>query len=107
MAWGYLFLAAVFEIGMAIALKLNEGWTRLVPSVLAVLCGLISIYLLALSMRTLPVGTAYAVWTGTGAVGIATLGILFFHEAASFLRIFFLVLTFVGIMGLRFASTEV
>ena len=106
MAWFYLFLAAAFEIAMGISLKLNAGWTKLFPSVTAVVCGLISIYLLAMSMKTLPVGTAYAIWTGTGAVGLVTIGVLYFHDAASPLRLFFLCVTFVGLVGLRFASGE-
>lgn len=106
MAWVYLFLAAAFEIAMGVSLKLNEGWTKPVPSVAAVVCGLISIYLLAMSMKTLPVGTAYAIWTGTGAVGLVTIGILFFHDAVSPLRLTFLAITFVGLVGLRFASGE-
>ena len=106
MAWAYLFLAAIFEIAMGVSLKLNEGWTRLMPSVATVVFGLTSLFLLALSLRSLPVGTAYAVWTGTGAVGIVLIGIWFFQEPANLHRLFFVALTFVGIMGLRFTGGE-
>lgn len=106
MAWTYLFLAAIFEIAMGVSLKLNEGWTRPIPSVATVVFGLISLYLLALSLRSLPVGTAYAIWTGTGAVGIVLIGIWFFHEPATLQRLFFVAVTFVGIMGLRFSGGE-
>lgn len=106
MAWGYLFLAAAFEIAMGVSLKLNAGWTKPVPSVAAVVCGLISIYLLAMSMKSLPIGTAYAIWTGTGAVGLVMIGILYFQDAVNPMRLLFLAITFVGLIGLRFASGE-
>jgi len=106
MAWAYLFLAATFEVVMGLSLKLNQGWTRPVPSVIAVLSGLTSIYLLALSMRSLPVGTAYAIWTGTGAVGLVVIGIWFFNEPGNPMRLLFLALTFIGIMGLRFTGGD-
>lgn len=104
MAWLYLFLAALCEIAMGSSLKMNEGWTRPLPSIAAVSSGLLSIYLLALSLRTLPMGMAYAVWTGTGAVGLVAIGIFCFHETASPTRLIFVSLTFVGLIGLRFSE---
>lgn len=101
MAWAYLFLAAALEVAMGLSLKLNAGWTRLGPSVVAVLAALGSIYLLALALRSLPVGTAYAIWTGTGTVGLAAIAMVLFNEDASWARIFFLGLTIAGITGLR------
>ena len=74
MAWLYLFVAGLFEVGWAIGLKYTEGFSRLVPSLLTVTAMIISLALLGLALKTLPVGTAYAVWTGIGAVGTATLG---------------------------------
>lgn len=104
MAWLYLFLAALCEIAMGMALKLNAGWTRPLPGIAAVAAALMSIYLLALSLRTLPLGMAYAIWTGTGALGLVLAGILLFQETASTARLFFIALTFIGIIGLRFSE---
>jgi quaternary ammonium compound-resistance protein SugE len=102
MAWAYLFLAAALEIVMGLALKLNEGWTRWGPSVIAVAAALGSIYLLALALRALPVGTAYAIWTGAGTVGLVVTAMVWLNETPSWPRIFFLALTIAGVAGLRF-----
>src|SRR3546814_240954 len=83
MAWFYLLLAGVFEIGFAIGLKYTEGFTRLWPSVATAAAAAVSLWLLTQALRTIPVGTAYAIWTGIGAVGVATVGILVFAESAS------------------------
>src|SRR3546814_7207524 len=83
MAWLYLLLAGVFEIGFAIGLKYTEGFTRLWPSVATAAAAAVSLWLLTQALRTIPVGTAYAIWTGIGAVGGATVGILVFAESAS------------------------
>jgi len=83
MPWIYLLLAGVFEIGFAIGLKYTEGFTRLWPSVGTVVSAAISLWLLTQALRAIPVGTAYAIWTGIGAVGVAILGIALFSESAS------------------------
>lgn len=104
MAWIYLLLAAGLEIAMGLALKLNDGWTRVLPSAMAVVAALASIYLLALALRTLPVGMAYAIWTGIGTVGLLIVGVLWFGESLPWSRVGFLALTIVGIAGLRFSE---
>ncbi len=106
MAWTYLFFAVALEIVMGLSLKLNAGWTRLTPSVLAVAAGLGSIYLLALALRSLPVGTAYAIWTGSGTIGLVIIGMVVLHEDANWTRIFFLGLALAGIVGLRFSESS-
>ena len=104
MAWAILFVAGLFEIGWAIGLKYTEGFTRLWPSLWTVAAMAISIYLLALAVRTLPMGTSYAVWTGIGAVGTALLGILLLNEPATVGRLASIALIVAGIAGLRLAS---
>jgi len=104
MAWLYLCVAGLFEIGWAIGLKYTEGFTRLVPSLLTGLCMLVSIVLLGLALRTLPVGTGYAVWTGIGAVGTAALGIWLFAEPATALRLGSIGLIVAGLIGLKLAT---
>ena len=104
MAWIYLLLAAGLEIAMGLALKLNDGWTRVLPSAMAVVAALASIYLLALALRALPVGMAYAIWTGIGTVGLLIVGVVWFGESLPWSRVGFLALTIVGIAGLRFSE---
>lgn len=104
MAWVYLTIAGVFEIGWAVGLKYSEGFSKPIPSLLTVVAMGFSIWLLALAMRTIPVGTAYAVWTGIGAVGVALLGIVLFGESREFLRIACLFLIIAGIIGLKVVS---
>jgi quaternary ammonium compound-resistance protein SugE len=87
LAWAILFVAGLFEVGWAIGLKYTEGFTRLVPSALTLSAMILSIVLLGLALKTLPVGTAYAVWTGIGAVGTAALGIYLFGEPATAARL--------------------
>jgi quaternary ammonium compound-resistance protein SugE len=101
MAWLILLAAAVLEITWALALKESEGFTRLVPSVLGVVTAIGSVGLLMLALRDLPVGTAYAVWTGLGAVGVALAGILLLGESASPERLACLAVVFTGVAGLR------
>ena len=101
MTWILLVVAGMLEIGWAIGLKYTDGFTRLVPTVLTVAAMILSMGLLGLAIRTLPVGTAYAVWTGIGTAGTVVLGILLFDEPASFLRLFCVGLIVVGIVGLR------
>ncbi|MCA6107418.1 quaternary ammonium compound efflux SMR transporter SugE [Bradyrhizobium cenepequi] len=104
MAWTILFVAGLMEIGWAIGLKYTEGFTRLVPSVLTLLSMASSIVLLGLALKTLPIGTAYAVWTGIGAVGTAMLGIVLFGEPATALRLSSIGLIVAGIIGLKLVT---
>ena len=104
MNWGILLLASVFEISWAIGLKYTEGFTRFWPSVATVTAMVLSVVLLGLAMKTLPVGTAYAVWVGIGAVGTAILGMYLFQEPASTARLLSLGLIIAGIIGLKLSS---
>lgn len=104
MAWLILLVAGLLEIGWAIGLKYTEGFTRLVPSVLTVGSMVVSIVLLSVALKTLPVGTGYAVWTGIGAVGTAILGIYLFGESADLPRLASIGLIVAGIIGLKFTS---
>jgi quaternary ammonium compound-resistance protein SugE len=104
MAWLYLALAGVFEIAWAIGLKYTEGFTRLWPSVGTGAAMVVSLLLLAQAYRSIPIGTAYAVWTGIGAAGTAALGIVLFGESRDPLRLLCLLLVVAGIVGLRFSS---
>lgn len=101
MAWIYLLLAGVFEIAFAICLKLSDGLTKLKPTVMFLVFSLISFLLLSKSLNKIPVGTAYLVWTGIGAIGTAILGMTFFHEPCNFWRIFFIIIMIIGIIGLK------
>lgn len=101
MAWWLLILAGLFEVGWAIGLKYSEGFTRPGPTVLTLLAMGISFWLLATAMKTLPVGTAYSVWTGIGAVGTVILGILLFGEPATILRLLCIAMIIAGIVGLK------
>jgi quaternary ammonium compound-resistance protein SugE len=105
MAWTYLVLAGLFEVGWAIGLKYTEGFTRLVPSVLTALSMIVSVILLGLALKTLPVGTGYAVWTGIGTVGTAILGIYLMGEPATVMRLACIGLIVAGILGLKLASS--
>lgn len=104
MAWVYLVIAGLLEICWAIGLKYTSGFTRWVPSLLTISAMAASLYLLALALRTIPVGTGYAVWTGIGAAGTAILGIVLFNESAAAIRIGSIVLIVVGIVGLKAGS---
>lgn len=104
MPWIILVLAGLFEIGWAIGLKYTDGFTRLWPTVGTVTAMAISLGLLGVAMKSLPVGTAYAVWVGVGAVGTAILGIVLLDEPANAGRIFSLLLIVAGIVGLKLAS---
>ncbi len=103
MTWILLFVAGIFEIGFALGLKYSEGFSRLWPTLGMVLAGGLSFYLLSTAMKSLPAGTAYAVWTGIGAAGTAAVGILLLGESASPLRIASLALIVAGVIGLRLA----
>lgn len=104
MAWFMLFIAGLMEVGWAIGLKYTEGFTRLVPSVLTLAAMLISVVLLGLALKTLPVGTAYAVWTGIGAVGTAILGIVLLGDPATAARLASIGLIVAGIVGLKLVT---
>ncbi|RST55655.1 quaternary ammonium compound efflux SMR transporter SugE [Variovorax sp. MHTC-1] len=104
MAWIVLFIAGLLEVGWAIGLKYTEGFTRLWPSVGTAVSMVLSVVLLGWAMRTLPVGTAYAVWTGIGAVGTVALGIVLFHEPATVARLACVTLIIAGILGLKLTS---
>ena len=104
MAWTLLALAGLMEIGWAIGLKYTEGFSRLWPSVWTVGAMAISMALLGLAVKTIPIGTAYAVWTGIGAAGTVVLGIVLFHEPATAMRLLCVGLVVAGIVGLKLTS---
>jgi len=104
MAWVVLVVAGLFETAFAISLKASHGFTKLVPSVLFVVFSILSFVLLSIALKKLPVGTAYAVWTGIGTVGTAILGMFIFNEAATVLRLVSIVLILAGVIGLRLAN---
>ena len=106
MAWMYLIIAGIFETTWAIGLKYTEGFTRLWPTICTVGAMLASIYFLAEAVKTLSIGTAYAVWTGIGAVGAVILGILLFGESKEFPRLCCVFLIITGIIGLKIFSPE-
>lgn len=104
MAWVYLFIAGLFEVVWAIALKYTQGFTKLFPSVVTVACMILSFSLLSKALRTLPVGTAYTIWTGIGAVGTVILGIVLFGESVDVRRLICIGLIITGVVGLKFVS---
>lgn len=104
MSWLLLFIAGLLEVVWAIGLKYTDGFTRLLPSLVTVAAMAGSFYLLSHALRVIPIGTAYAVWVGIGAIGTATAGILVFHEGAGALRLLSLGLVITGIAGLRLSA---
>lgn len=104
MSWFILVIAGLLEVVWAIGLKYTHGFTRITPSIITVVAMLISVVLLSWAMKTLPVGTAYAVWTGIGAVGAAIAGIVLLGESASLARIVSLCLILAGIIGLKISA---
>jgi quaternary ammonium compound-resistance protein SugE len=104
MAWMYLIIAGVTEIVWAIGLKEAHGFTILVPSIVTIIFIIVSFFLFAKAMETIPIGTAYAIFTGIGAAGTAVVGILLFSEGAGAGKLFFLALLLVGIVGLKLAD---
>jgi quaternary ammonium compound-resistance protein SugE len=104
MAWIYLFFAGIFEIGWAVGLKYTHGFTRLTPSLLTAAAMAVSLFLLGLALRSLPLGTAYAIWTGIGTIGTAILGIVLFAEPAAALRLACIGMIAAGIIGLTLVS---
>ena len=106
MAWVYLLVAGLFETGWAIGLKYTEGFSRLWPSLLTLAAMVVSFVFLSLALKTLPVGTGYAVWTGIGAVGTVILGIVLFGEPATLAWLACIGLIVAGILGLKLVSAE-
>ena len=104
MSWIYLLLAGLFEIGFAMGLKHTESFTRLWPSIGTAAAAAVSLYLMTLAMRSIPVGTAYAVWTGIGATGVAIVGMLVLGESTSPMRLACIGLIVAGVIGLKLAS---
>lgn len=104
MAWALLGIAGILEIGFAFFMKSSDGFTRLIPALLTVATGLSSVFLLSISLRTLPVGTGYAVWTGIGAAGTAILGMALLGDSAAPMRLVCIALILAGVIGLRLVS---
>ena len=104
MHWIFLAVAGIFEIGFTTCLKLSDNFSKLWPVIGFLVLGGISFWLLSLSMKTIPLGTAYAVWTGIGAFGTALVGIFFFNDPSSFWRMFFLLTLVASIVGLKLVS---
>lgn len=104
MAWIYLLIAGLFEVAWAVGLKYTDGFTKLAPSVFTVITMIASFAMLGLALRTLPLGTAYAVWTGIGTLGTVLLGILIFQEPADAVRLACIALIVAGVAGLKFFS---
>jgi len=106
MGWLFLFIAGLSEIIFALSLKYNMGFTKLYPSLVTMASGGVSFYLLMLAIKTLPLGTAYAIWTGMGAVGVAVLSIFLFKESVEWVRLVSISLIVVGIVGLKLTHVE-
>jgi len=105
MAWFLLVLAGLFEVGWAVGLKYTDGFTRPWPTVLTAASMIVSLVLLGLALRSIPLGTGYAIWTGIGTIGTVIFGIVYFAEPASAPRIFCVLLILSGIVGLKLVST--
>ena len=106
MAWIILVVAGMLEVGWAVGLKYTEGFTRLWPSITTLSAMGASVALMGVAVRTLPVGTVYAVWTGIGTIGTVIVGIVFFGESASFVRLFCVLMIFSGIIGLKLVTSH-
>lgn len=106
MAWIYLIIGGLLEIGWAIGLSFSKGFTELVPSIITVVLLIISFYFFAKSMKMIPIGTAYAAFTGIGAGGTSIIGMLFLGEEINVAKIFFISLLIIGVVGLKFSSEE-
>ncbi|MFL3876673.1 DMT family transporter [Wolbachia endosymbiont of Trichogramma kaykai] len=104
MAWVYLLLAGLVEIIWSTALKYSNGFTRVIPVVIILVSGSVSLYWLSLAMKSIPLGTSYAVWTGIGSIGAAIIGIMFFNDPVNLGRLFSLALVVLGIIGLKVFS---
>lgn len=104
MAWVYLFLAGLMEVAWAIALKYSQQFTQLIPTLIFAVTAPASVILLAYSLKGIPLGTAYSIWTGFGAAGVAILGMIFLNDPVTFFRIFFICLIITGVVGLKLSS---
>ena len=104
MAWVYLIIAGVFEIGWAIGMKYTNGFTKLIPTGLTLASMFLSVYLLSLATKEIPIGTAYAVWTGIGIAGTSILGIIIFQESVEVFKIVFIAMILIAIVGLKLIS---
>ncbi len=105
MPWLHLIIAGLLEVAWAVGLKQTAGWTRLWPSVITVVLMIASFFFLSLALRTLPIGTAYAIWTGIGAIGTALIGIYIFDEPRTAARLVCILLIVAGVVGLKLASS--
>ncbi len=101
MHWMYLLIAGIFEISWAVGLKFSHGFSQIIPSIITVVCMILSFYFLALALKNLPLGTAYAIWTGIGTIGTVIFGILLFKEPVTAMRIVCIALIISGITGLK------
>ncbi|MBE6091020.1 MAG: quaternary ammonium compound efflux SMR transporter SugE [Clostridium beijerinckii] len=106
MAWLMLIVAGLFETGWAIGLKYSEGFTKLIPSVFTIIGMIASFYFLSLALKSLPLGTAYAIWTGIGTVGTVALGIILFKEPVDIIRLICIGFIVIGIVGLKVISSH-
>lgn len=104
MSWGILVLAGIFEIFWAVGLKYTDGFTKLIPSLFTIVAMLVSFWLLSLSLKTLPLGTAYAVWVGIGTIGTVIAGIMLFGDSINIIRIISILFIILGIIGLKFTT---
>ena len=104
MSWGILVLAGIFEIFWAIGLKYTDGFTKLIPSLFTIVAMLVSFWLLSLSLKTLPLGTAYAVWVGIGTIGTVIAGIILFGDSINIIRIISIAFIILGIIGLKITT---
>ncbi|PHQ33822.1 quaternary ammonium compound efflux SMR transporter SugE [Rhodopirellula bahusiensis] len=107
MAWGYLLIAGLLEIGWAVGLKYTEGFSRPVPTVITIVVMIASFFTLSLALREIPLGTGYAVWTGIGAVGTAIAGMILFGESKDAIRLACIAVIVAGIVGLKLASSQI
>jgi quaternary ammonium compound-resistance protein SugE len=103
--WVVLIIAGLFEIFWAIGLKYTDGFSKIIPSILTILSMIISVWLLSISLKTLPLGTAYAVWVGIGTVGTGIAGIILFNDSVNLLRIISILLIILGIIGLKITTS--
>ncbi|MDN5096932.1 quaternary ammonium compound efflux SMR transporter SugE [Aliarcobacter butzleri] len=104
MSWGILVLAGIFEIFWAVGLKYTDGFTKLIPSLFTIIAMLVSFWLLSLSLKTLPLGTAYAVWVGIGTIGTVIAGIMLFGDSINIIRIVSIAFIILGIIGLKITT---
>lgn len=104
MSWFYLIIAGLLEVIWATSMGYSQGFTKLIPSIVTIIGMLFSFFFPSQALKTLPIGTAYAIWTGIGAVGTVIIGIILFHEPITFIRCFFLLLIITGIVGLKLVS---